>query len=149
MTAAHPGRHYNTLVTVTLGYEGAGPGLTAIYIPGTETPFHRLSFPAAFSPENAPVGCFSVQGEVVASQPAADILDALCEVVSAVGISQRDFIFADWRVSPYAYPVPLHQDAWHPDAPRLWRHGRTGSHRYLNVDGVVAASMALAKQLNA
>jgi protoporphyrinogen oxidase len=56
---------YNSLVTVSVGLDAARvPDYTAIYVPDPEIRFHRLSFPAAFSPHNAPLGQSIIQAEV-------------------------------------------------------------------------------------
>ncbi len=40
------------------------PDYTAIYVPDPEVRFHRLSFPAVFSPHNAPAGQSIIQAEI-------------------------------------------------------------------------------------
>jgi protoporphyrinogen oxidase len=40
------------------------PDYTAIYVPDPAIRFHRLSFPASFSPQNAPSGQSIVQAEI-------------------------------------------------------------------------------------
>ena len=56
---------YNSLVTVTVGLDAARiPNYTAIYVPDPEVRFHRLSFPAVFSPHNAPAGQTVIQAEI-------------------------------------------------------------------------------------
>lgn len=56
---------YNSLVTVAVGLASAKlPDYTAIYVPDPEIRFHRLSFPAAFSPHNAPPGKSIIQAEI-------------------------------------------------------------------------------------
>ena len=56
---------YNSLVTVSVGLDAARvPDYTAIYVPDPEVRFHRLSFPAVFSPHNAPPGQSIVQAEI-------------------------------------------------------------------------------------
>jgi protoporphyrinogen oxidase len=56
---------YNSLVTVTVGVDSTRiPNYTAIYVPDPEVRFHRLSFPAVFSPHNAPRGQALVQAEI-------------------------------------------------------------------------------------
>lgn len=134
---------YNTLTTVTIGCHGDPPDLTALYLPERWTPFHRVSFPAAFSPANAPEGCYSIQGEISGPPPDGDLVAALRDVIDECDLASRldAPIFAHVACHLHAYPVPTDE--------RLWRgHGRTGGHRYLNLDGVVAASMRLAAHLN-
>lgn len=138
------GARYNSLCTVTLGFEGVAPDLTAIYLPESWTPFHRVSFPSAFSPNNAPLGCFSVQLEASMNpdEPYTISHDDVDDTLGMLGIvGERAFQTSE--IIHRAYPVPL------ADQPRTLAssHGRTGSLRYLNLDGVVAQSMERASLL--
>src|SRR5206468_9368769 len=55
----------NSLMTVAVGLDAARlPDYTAIYVPNPEFRFHRLSFPAIFSPHNAPAGQSIVEAEI-------------------------------------------------------------------------------------
>lgn len=148
-TNPRQGMPYNALATVTFGYRGTPPPFTAIYLPEDWTPFHRLSFPSAFSPNNAPDGCYSIQGEVsyrLGSRPEW-LLSWMEKTVHELGLVDGPLVMEDSSLIPYAYPVPERQLA-RPTRPTVSYHGRTGGHRYLNVDGVVAASMRLAGELN-
>ncbi len=63
--AAVDSLRYNSLITVAVGFDSAKlPDYTAIYVPDPEIRFHRLSFPAMFSPHNAPAGKSIVQAEI-------------------------------------------------------------------------------------
>lgn len=136
-TAPLPDGRYNTLVTVTQGYRGTAPELTAVYVPGDWTPFHRLSFPAAFSPANAPVGAYAIQGEIsLAPGSLVALSGEFDRAVGTLELASGEPLFSDVAVIPHAYPVPVVE-------PSFRGHGRTGGFRYLNLDGVVAASMAL------
>ena len=65
IVAAVDSLRYNALVTVAVGYDHARlPNYTAIYVPDPEVRFHRLSFPAAFSPHNAPEGRSIIEAEI-------------------------------------------------------------------------------------
>lgn len=56
---------YNSLVLVMLGVETSDPPpYTAIYIPDTTFPFHRVSFPLNFTDEGAPPGHAAVAAEI-------------------------------------------------------------------------------------
>jgi protoporphyrinogen oxidase len=56
---------YNSLITVAVGMDSARlPDYTAIYVPDPAVRFHRLSFPAIFSPHNAPPGKSIVEAEI-------------------------------------------------------------------------------------
>lgn len=148
-TAPVPFAAYNTLATVTLGYEGKAPAtLTAVYLPEDWTPFHRLSFPGRFSPANVPDGCYAIQGECSyrpGEGPTGDPVDRLRDTVERLGLADGDPIMSHVALVPNAYPVPLPT----PDSHGPIRHGRTGAHRYWNLDGVVDASMRLAAYLAA
>jgi protoporphyrinogen oxidase len=60
---------YNSLITVTIGLANDRKlDLTAIYVPDLEVRFHRLSFPKAFSPFNAPDGQSLIQAEITTNE---------------------------------------------------------------------------------
>lgn len=133
---------YNSLTTATAFFEGEPPPYTAIYLPDDTTPFHRLSFPAAFSLSNAPEGAYSVQCE--ASYRAEWDFPDPEPLFAELGFGEP--VRVHWERTTHAYPVPL------VTLPReqsgITYHGRTGAHSYMNCDGVVDASMRLAAQLN-
>jgi len=139
-TAPVRGAPYNTLGVATVGLIGASPPLTAIYLPGDWTPFHRLSFPSNFAASNAPSGCFTVQGEVSypCPPPAVDLVSALIDTVGVLLGKRGPVVMWYQEIVPDAYPVPTNQAVNR-------GHGRTGGHRYLNLDGVVAESLAKAR----
>lgn len=150
VTAPARGLPYNMLGLVTIGFLGAGPDLTAVYLPEAWTPFHRLSFPSAFAPSNAPPGCWSVQGEASFRTDAAHIgdpVEVLLATLERIGLGYGEQVMTSVQVIPNAYPVPTAGDDLHADDPGVIRHGRTGAHRYINLDGVVAASHQLAAVL--
>ncbi len=63
--AAVDSLRYNSLVTVAVGLDAARlPDYTAIYVPDPAVRFHRLSFPAVFSPHNAPAGKSIIEAEI-------------------------------------------------------------------------------------
>ena len=63
--AAVDSLRYNSLVTVAVGLDSARlPDYTAIYVPDPKIRFHRLSFPAVFSPHNAPPGQSIIEAEI-------------------------------------------------------------------------------------
>ena len=61
----------NRVHTVNIGLQGTDLDTSRemhwVYFPSEETVFHRISFPAAFSPSMAPEGCSSVQAEITES----------------------------------------------------------------------------------
>jgi protoporphyrinogen oxidase len=65
ITAAVDSLRYNSLMTIAVGLDGARlPDYSAIYVPDPEIRFHRLSFPAMFSPHNAPPGQSIIEAEI-------------------------------------------------------------------------------------
>jgi putative NAD(P)-binding protein len=152
-TGPRPYLRYNALAVVTACCWGSRPTATAIYLPGP-TRFHRISFPTSFSPYNAPRAAFIAQGEVSyiqASSPKGlgeELVDLLVHSFKMVAEDEIERI--SLHMVPYAYPVSLHTDKKGSILERMGviYHGRTGGHRYINLDGVVAESMRLAKELN-
>ena len=86
---------YNSLFTVTIGLAGNRlPEYTAIYVPDPELIFHRLSFPAMFSPHNVPQGQSLVQAEIT-SNPGDGIWELSDEQVLAkviAGLQAMDLL---------------------------------------------------------
>lgn len=141
-TAPRTGGRYNTLVTVTALIEGDRPALTAVYLPDDSTRFHRLSFPASFSPNNAPHGYFIAQAEASSyGDPSYPEIEPLLDCL------RLGRPHAIHRAVHYcAYPVPVVELPAERDG--VIFHGRTGGYLYQNLDGVVAGSLALARRLN-
>lgn len=143
-TGKVPGAAYNGLTVATIGVLGPDPDLTAVYLPEGWTPFHRLSFPSAFSPHNAPKHCYSIQGECswYGRPPRFEAAACLEDTARHLGLVTGPVVMFDVATIPDAYPVPLGLPPALSDG--MTGHGRTGAHRYLNLDGVVAAGLALA-----
>lgn len=154
----------NPMVVVTLGYRGVDENqFTAVYIADEDFLVNRVSFPAVFSPNNAPAGCFSIQAEITAST-GADVLswsdDQILEHVRT-GLEIRGLVpdeslqaFANVARFDQAYVVytrDYEEDlnvvaSWLRDH-NIIPHGRFGAHQYLNVDGCLDQSIALARTL--
>ena len=65
----------NPIIAVTLGLFGVDENqFTAVYFPEPEFLVNRASWPAVFSPENAPPGHYSVQAEITA-RPGEPVLE--------------------------------------------------------------------------
>jgi protoporphyrinogen oxidase len=59
---------YNSLINVVIGTnEDRGYPYTAIYVPDPRIPFHRISFPCAFSERCAPPGSSVMMAEITAN----------------------------------------------------------------------------------
>lgn len=154
----------NPTVVVTLGFRGEDKELlTALYVADPEVLANRISFPATFSPANAPAGHFSIQSEITLPPeewpPSGDrdmwIQRVLDDLVGLRLVTPDQLVFADVEIFRYAYVV---YDAEYEI--RLARvkeyfaelgiilHGRFGAFEYLNADGCVIRSRELASSLN-
>jgi protoporphyrinogen oxidase len=156
----------NPMLVVTLGFSGDDPNqYTAVYVPDDDFLVNRVSYPAVFSPRNAPAGCFSVQAEITAAH-GADVLKWSDESIRehvVRGLTTRSLIPDDaqlifHQVDRYdaAYVVYTENYERHLELARGWfkergifLHGRFGSHAYLNVDGCLERSIDLARRLGA
>ena len=125
---------------------------------------NRVSSPSVFSPHNAPDGCFSLQAEI--TFPPGDgylriadeaLITHVQEGFVSAGLVEAgcDPVFRDVLRLEFAYVVYTngYEDAV--AMVREWAksvgitiHGRFGSFDYLNVDGCVRRSQALASELN-
>lgn len=156
----------NPIIITTLGFRGTDHNqFTAVYIPDEDYLVNRVSYPAVFSPRNAPTGCFSAQAEITAA-PAADVLNMPdAKVVDHVltGLRQRglvpldaELVFENVERFEDGYVVYTENYGDDLQAAVSWfeqrniiPHGRFGRHNYLNVDGCLAESIALARRLGA
>ena len=96
--AAIDGLIVNPMFIISLGIRGTDADqFTAIYFPEAEFLVNRVSFPATFSPDNAPVGTYSIQAEIT------------CRSGSATWAMADDAILEhtiDGLVSPRSHPKP-------------------------------------------
>lgn len=155
----------NPMVVITLGFRGEDPNqFTAVYIPDADFLVNRISYPAVFSPHNAPAGCYSVQAEITAN-PGADVMDWTDErVIDHVlhGLRERSLIGPDEPIfqcverfdQAYIVYTQRYEDdlavarRWFADR-NIVIHGRFGAHEYLNVDGCLERSIQLSRALGA
>lgn len=156
----------NPMVVVTLGFSGEDPNqYTAVYIPDDDYIVNRISYPAVFSPHNAPPGCFSIQAEITTAK-GSDVLlrsdDAIIDEVLR-GLRARDLVpagsdlvFTHVERFEHAYVVYTrdYQDDLHIavewfESQGITLHGRFGAHQYVNVDGCLEQSIVLARRLGA
>ena len=156
----------NPVIAVTLGFKGHDPNqFTAVYVPDSDYLPNRISFPATFSPHNAPPECFSVQAEITGvsgtevlgwSDPALvnHVLHGLRD--RALVPYDCELIFHYVERFPYGYVVytqGYEKDldmacAWF-ESQGITLHGRFGRHQYVNVDGCLGQSVDLARRLGA
>ena len=163
--AAIDGLIVNPMFIVSLGIRGTDTDqYTAIYFPEPDYLVNRLSFPATFSPENAPAGTYSIQAEITCRRDSATwamtdeaILDHVIDgLVSRGIIASRDaVIYQNVQRKTYSYVVYDRHYAENTRIIREWfpRHGlhlagRFGFVEYANVDGILIRNLELASQLN-
>jgi protoporphyrinogen oxidase len=156
----------NPMIVATLGFRGEDPNqCTAVYIPDDDYLVNRISYPAIFSPHNAPPGCFSVQAEITTT-PGSELLGWNDDsVVNHVldGLRKRSLVpddaqlvFKDVQRFRYAYVVYTQGYERDLQVATDWfasrgiiLHGRFGAHQYVNVDGCLGGSIELARRLGA
>jgi protoporphyrinogen oxidase len=155
---------YNSLVNVLIGLrEDRGYPYTALYIPDPSIPFHRLSFPKAFSPECAPPGSSAMMAEITCAE--GDELWSLDDAVLAaqtvlhlerMGLaSPPAVVYRRIMRFRYGYPVYDHQHAaqtkrLHAAVAAAGVHllGRFAQFEYINSDVCVERAMKLAAGLS-
>ena len=155
---------YNSLLNVLIGLrEDRGYPYTALYIPDPTIPFHRLSFPKAFSSDCAPDGCSAMMAEITCAEGdstwslddatlAAQTVEHLAHmglVTPAAATYRRVMRFR------YGYPVYDHAHAAQTRALReaiaptgLHLLGRFAEFEYINSDVCVERAMKLATSLS-
>lgn len=155
----------NPVNVITLGYRGVNTSqYTAVYFADDEYLPNRVSGPSVFSPRNAPDGHFSLQAEITyppgesfLSMSDGDLVQHVHEGIVESGLVEAKNIpvFEDVQRMRHAYVVYTKGYEDSVDVVRKWAqsigielHGRFGSFDYLNVDGCVIRSQALATLLN-
>ena len=155
----------NPMFAVSLGIAGEdAEQMTAVYFPKAEYKVNRISFPATFSPHNAPEGTHSIQAEITCrpDDPVWQWSDrqALEHVVQGLVesniISGPDaVVFSHVHRIEHAYVVYQRGYEEHAAVVREWFPqqgidlcGRFSYFEYVNVDGAVARAMDIAARLN-
>lgn len=156
----------NPIITTTIGFAGEDPNqYTAVYIPDPGYLANRVSYPAVFSPHNAPPGCFSVQAEITCA-PGSEVLAAGDEFIAEHvldGLRERRLVPEDARpvftaVQRFEQGYVVYTNGYEKDlrtatewfeSQGVILHGRFGAHDYLNVDGCLRRSIDLARKLGA
>jgi protoporphyrinogen oxidase len=149
--------HYNSLMTITLGLTSNRlPDYTAIYVPDPELLFHRLSFPAVFSPNNAPKGCSLIQAEItgipgdgVWELDDAEVLARVISGVESTGLLRRDEIcYTKVLRSKYGYVVHdfgyrslLDQAKSYFEGLGIALCGRNAEFEYMNMDQCIESAI--------
>ncbi len=155
----------NPMIVVSLGIAATDDEqMTAVYFPAAGFRVNRVSFPATFSPHNAPAGRYSIQAEITcrredptwawSDRQAIDhVVDGL---IDAGLICDPDaVVLTHVQRVEHAYVVYRRGYERHAAIVREWFPqqgidlcGRFGYFEYVNVDGAVARAMALAGHLN-
>ena len=163
--AAIDGLIVNPMFIVSLGIRGTDTDqYTAIYFPEPEFLVNRVSFPATFSPENAPAGTYSIQAEITCTRDSSTwamsdeaVLEHVINgLVSRGVIPNRDVVmYRNVQRKTYSYVV---YDRHYAENTRIIREwfpkqglhlaGRFGFVEYANVDGVLIRNLEIASQLN-
>jgi protoporphyrinogen oxidase len=156
----------NPMVVTTLGFKGEDHNqFTAVYIPDDDYLVNRVSYPAVFSPHNAPPGCFSIQAEITTT-PGSELLtwgdDAVVKHVLD-GLLARSLVpdgaeLVFQRIERFKYAYVVYTQGYEEDlrvaadwfaSKKILIHGRFGAHQYVNVDGCLNNSIDLARRLGA
>lgn len=139
--------HYSSVTIVGLGMKGAVPKDLKtkcwMYFPEDKAPFFRATVFSNYSPNNAPIGHWSLMTEVSSSDyaplPNGDIADVVIQGAKNVKLLQSDQMPIDvWKfMSQYGYPTPtLKRDTYISSIlPQLEQHdifsrGRFGAWKY-------------------
>ncbi len=155
---------FNSLMTVAIGLDSARlPDYTAIYVPDPEVRFHRLSFPAAFSPNNAPPGKSIIEAEITTNpgdgthemsdeQILADVIGDL-QTMELVRPSEVCYT----RVLRTKYGYVVQDDNHRKHLKKVKEHfeaigiplcGRVAEFEYINMDVCIDRARKLADRLN-
>lgn len=162
--AAIDGLIVNPMIIVSLGITGVDQDLiTATYFPEADFWVNRISYPATFSPQNAPEGHYSVQAEITCRNDSETWKMTDEEVTKHVidGLDQRGIInqdnvsYVNVHRSQYSYVVyDTHYEKnvkiireWFPKQ-GIHLVGRFSYFEYINVDGAVATAQKIAEAIN-
>lgn len=155
---------YNSLITVAVGFDSAKlPDYTAIYVPDPEIRFHRLSFPAVFSPHNAPPGKSIIEAEITTNpgdgthemsdqQIVADVMGDL----EGMQLGRKsEACYSRVLRTKYGYVVQDDQHRPHLKQAKAYFEsigiplcGRVAEFEYINMDVCIERAMKLAERLN-
>lgn len=154
----------NPMYVISLGIRGEdAEKMTAIYFPEEEFLVNRISYPATFSAENAPVGHYSIQAEITCRANSAEwrMSDADILEHTIAGLEQRSLlkresiVLTDVKRSKYSYVVyDSHYEKnvkiirdWFP---RQGIHlvGRFSYFEYINIDAAIERAMEIAGKIN-
>ncbi|HUA22052.1 MAG TPA: FAD-dependent oxidoreductase [Bryobacteraceae bacterium] len=155
---------YNSLVTVSVGFDTARvPDYTAIYVPDPAIRFHRLSFPAAFSPHNAPAGRSIIQAEITTNpgdgtheMPDEELLADVISDMQDLGLARASEVcYSRVLRTRYGYVVQndacrryLRQAKAYFEEIGIALCGRVAEFEYINMDVCIERAIQVAGRLN-
>jgi len=155
---------YNSLVTVTVGLDAARiPDYTAIYVPDPEIRFHRLSFPAVFSPHNARPGQSIIQAEITTNpgdgthemSDEALLSDVIFDIENMDLIRPSEVCYSRVLRTKYGYVVQnddcrryLKQAKAYFEQIGIPLCGRVAEFEYINMDVCIERAQKVADLLN-
>lgn len=148
------GLRFNPITVVLVAVKGELPEYTAIYVPHKESPYHRLTFPKAFSKEHCPEGWSSVACEVTGpNDPELQWKVHASLVRDGIVKREGDILVSHVHTEPYGYPVYTHSYQERMQVIREYTEsrgiillGRWGEHSYWNTDTVTRRCIDLAKE---
>ena len=155
---------YNSLVTVTIGLNTARlPDYTAIYVPDPEVRFHRLSFPASFSPHNAPPGQTIIQAEITTNPGDGTheltdeelLADVIHDLQDMDLVRRSEVCYSRVLRTKYGYVVQnddcrrhLHRAKAYFEQIGIPLCGRVAEFEYINMDVCIERARKIADRLN-
>jgi protoporphyrinogen oxidase len=154
---------YSSLLNVLVGLnEDRGYPYTALYIPAPEIPFHRLSFPKAFSEHCAPEGGSAMmaeitcdEGDAVWSTDDASLAQQTVAHLERMGlVSPGAVTYSRVMRFRYGYPIYDHEHAEQTQRLRaavegagVHLLGRFAEFEYINSDACVERALRLSASL--
>jgi protoporphyrinogen oxidase len=155
---------YNSLFTVAIGLASARlPDYTAVYVPDPAILFHRISFPALFSPHNAPAGKSIIQAEITANEGDGvweltdeEVLRRVIADLQAMDLVRPEEIcYTKVIRTRYGYVVQDFTYRQHLEKAKRYFEdlgialcGRVAEFEYINMDQCIERGMKVAARLN-
>jgi protoporphyrinogen oxidase len=162
--AAVDSLRYNSLITCAVGFHSTElPDYTAIYVPDPAVRFHRLSFPAVFSPHNAPPGKSIIEAEITTNpgdgtheMSDEEILASVIGDLQAMGLgAPAKVCYGRVLRTKYGYVVQddnsrrcLKQAKAYFEQIGIPLCGRVAEFEYINMDVCIERALKLADRLN-
>jgi len=153
----------NPMYVISLGVKGTdNEKVTATYFPEDDFLVNRISYPATFSPQNAPKGHFSIQAEITCKKNSDSwrMTDRAILAHTINGLAKRGLVdktkiaYTNVKRADYAYVVYDQQYEKNVAIIREWFPkqgihllGRFSYFEYINVDGVVATAQMIAEKI--